>query len=98
MIAHEKGLTSDEFAFYGLLEPFNNLLFNMNDNKRCQFAKDLVRIIQDEIVVDWTEREDIQKEMRRNIKDQLIKIGLKDDVKEHFTREVIELARERFKE
>ncbi len=98
VIAHEKGLTSNEFAFYGLLEPFYNLLFNTNDNKRRQFAKDLVKIIQDEIVVDWTEREDIQKEMRRNIKDQLIKIGLKDDLKEHFTREVIELARERFKE
>ena len=96
-IAKEKELTADEFAFYGLLKPYENELFAGNDKEICKFAKEMVENIRSKTVIDWTDREDILKEMRRSIKDLLIKIGFSSDKRELFTREIVELARARFK-
>jgi len=98
VLAKEKGLTLDEFAFYGLLEPFRDELFGGNDEKRCLLTKEVVEIIKNKRVVDWCEKEDIQKEMRREIKDRLREIGFHDRKLDFFTREIMELARARFKD
>lgn len=97
-IAKEKGLTTDEFAFYGLFEPHKDELFGGCDEKRCLFTKKTVKIIKSKIVIDWINKEDVQKEMRRDIKNVLRKIGFPPDRLELFTREVLELARVRFKD
>ena len=97
-IAKEKGLTTDEFAFYGLFEPHKDELFGECDEKRCLFTKKTVKIIKNKIVIDWINKEDVQKEMRRDIKNVLRKIGFPPDRLELFTREVLELARVRFKD
>ena len=57
-----------EFSFYGLLHPFSQTMFSGSDEKQVAFTKDIIRVIKDKKVIDWTEREDIQKEMRREIK------------------------------
>ncbi|GAH51050.1 unnamed protein product, partial [marine sediment metagenome] len=75
LIAKEKDLLPDEFAFYGLLGNYKDELFGENDEKTCLVTKDIVSIIKNKMVIDWIEKEDIQKEMRRNIKDILRKIG-----------------------
>jgi len=98
VIAKEKGLTSGEFAFYGLLEPYKDKLFKDNDEKRCLVTKEIVDVIKDKMVIDWVEKEDVQKEMRRGIKNLLRKIGFPADKLEFFTREVLEVARARFKD
>jgi type I restriction enzyme, R subunit len=95
-VAREKGLTSDEFSFYGLLEPYRDKLFSESDEKRCQVTKEIVTLIVNKRVVDWIEKEDVQKEMRRDIKNLLRKIGFPSDKLELFTREVLELARTKF--
>jgi type I restriction enzyme R subunit len=97
-IAKEKGFTLDEFAFYGLLEPYSNRLFSGDDEKRCLLTRDVVEIIKRKRVIDWVEKEDIQKEMRRDIKNRLRDISFPDRKLELFTREVLELARARFKD
>jgi len=97
-IAKEKGLTPDEFAFYGLLEPYKNELFGDNDKESSQFTKKIVEVIESKMVIDWVNKEDVQKEMRRNIKDLLRKIRFPFDKLEFFTREVLELAKARFKD
>lgn len=97
-IAKEKGFTLDEFAFYGLLEPYSNKLFSGDDEKRCLLTEAIVEIIKNKRVIDWVEKEDIQKEMRRDIKNRLREISFPDRKLELFTREVLELARARFKD
>ena len=96
LVAKEKGLSPDEFAFYGLLGFYKDELFGEDDEKTCLVTKDIVSIIKNKMVIDWIEKEDIQKEMRRDIKDLLRKIGFPSDKLEFFTREILELARARF--
>jgi len=98
VLAKEKGLTLDEFAFYGLLESFRDELFGEKDEKRCLLTKEIVEIIKNKRVIDWCEKEDIQKEMRREIKDRLREIGFHDRKLDFFTREIMELARARLKD
>ena len=94
-IAQEKGLTLDEFAFYGLLEPYDDKLFEGSDEKRCLLSKEIVAAIKSKAVIDWVDKEDVQKEMRRNVKNCLRKVEFPPDELEPFTREVLELARAR---
>jgi len=96
-IAKKKRLTIDEFSFYGLFEPHKDELFGGYDEKRCLFAKEMVKVIKSKIVIDWIDKEDIQKEIRRDIKNMLRKTGFPPDRLELFAREVLELARARFR-
>jgi type I restriction enzyme R subunit len=97
-LAGEKGLNMDEYSFYGLFEPFHEELFRGNDEKRCRAAKDAVGIIKNKIVIDWIDREDIKKEMRRDIKDYLKKIEFPSEKMERFTAEILSLAEGKFKD
>lgn len=51
---------------------------------------------QESIVVDWIEKEDVQKEMRRKIKDGLREAGFPADEIERAAREFLELSRRCF--
>jgi type I restriction enzyme R subunit len=93
-VALAKGLTESEYALYGLLEPIAPAIGG--DENRCELAKRIDRSIQESIVVDWIEKEDVQKEMRRKIKDGLRDAGVPPDEIEKAAREFIELARARF--
>lgn len=97
-IAQEKGLNLDEFAFYGLLEPFAYKLFGGDDEERCQLAKEFVKIIKESIVIDWVEKEDIKREIRRKIKDRLRKLSFSEEKLESFVAEIMDLASNRFNE
>ena len=94
--AKDKSLDSDEYAFYGMFAPYGKGLFGEDDKKRCELAREIVRSIRGKQVVDWTEKEDVKKEMRREIKDLLRKIRFPAEEIERFVRELIELAEKRF--
>ncbi len=94
--AKEKNLDSDEYAFYGIFAPYGKGLFGEDDEKRCDLAREIVLRIRSKRVVDWTEKEDVKKEMRRELKDLLRKINFPDEEIEIFIRELIELAEKRF--
>lgn len=95
LVAKEKNLTPDEFAFYGLLDPYAQELFENSDEKRVALTNKLVETIKSKIVVDWIQKEDVQREMRRDIKNILREIKFSENKRELFTREVLELARVR---
>jgi len=94
--AKEKNLDSDEYAFYGMFAPYGEGLFGEDDKKRRDLAREIVHRIRSKRVVDWTEKEDVKKEMRRELKDLLRKVNFPDKELELFVRELIELAEKRY--
>ncbi len=87
-----------EFSFYGLLHPFMETMFSDSDEKQVAFTKEIIGVVKDRRVIDWTEREDIQKEMRREIKRLLRSKGCPEDKIEPLTREIVSLARIQLKD
>jgi len=87
-----------EFSFYGLLYPFRETMFSDSDEKQVAFTKEIIQVIKDKRVIDWVEREDIQKEMRREIKRLLKSNECPEDKVEPLTREIVSLARIQLKE
>lgn len=98
-IAMNKGLDpKEEFPFYGLLEAYSVELYGGDDEKRCAFAKKITATIKAHTVVDWIEKEDVQKEMRRGTKELLRAKNFPEDKLELLVREILEVARARFKD
>src|SRR3989338_5231533 len=96
LIAKDKGLSEDEFAFYGLLEPYGGGLFSGDDKKMRDLTKKMFEIVSEKArIVDWSDKSDIQKETRREIKELLGNVGFEAGKIEAFTREVVELAKTR---
>ena len=87
-----------EFSFYGLLHPFRKEMFSDSDEKQVVFTKRIIQVIKDRSVIDWTEREDIQKEMRREIKRLLRSKECPKDKIEPLAREILSLARIQFED
>lgn len=96
-VAAEKGLSLDELAFYGLFES-QEKLFAGGEEQRRLIAREIVKAIESLRVIDWSEKEDIQREMRRKVKDCLRAAGFPFEILELLAREVLELARARFKD
>ena len=82
-----------EFSFYGLLYPFRGTMFSDSDDAHVVFTKEIIQAVRDRRVIDWAEREDIQKEMRREIKRLLRSRGCPEEKIEPLTREIVSLAR-----
>jgi type I restriction enzyme R subunit len=59
-----------ELAFFGLFSEYRESLFH-NSGEQVGFTKEIIQIIKDKRVIDWTEKEDIRREMRRMIRRQL---------------------------
>jgi type I restriction enzyme R subunit len=87
-----------EFSFYGLLHPFREAMFSDSNEKQVTFAKEIIQIIKDKRVIDWIDRDDIQKEMRREIKRRLRFNGCPKNEIEPLTREIVSLARIQYKD
>jgi type I restriction enzyme R subunit len=97
--ARSLGLTdAKEFAFYGLLHPLRKTMFSDSDDNQVAFTKEIVQVIKDRRVIDWAEREDVQKEMRREIKRLLKSKGCPEDNVDPLAREIVSLARIQFKD
>ncbi len=87
-----------EFSFYGLLLPFRKSMFSDSEEEHVAFTKNIIQSIKEKRVIDWTEKEDIQREMRKEVKRLLRSKGFQEDHLEPLTREILNLARIHFKD
>jgi type I restriction enzyme R subunit len=106
--ASELGFTDDRaYAFYRVLDepapsarmveeeqtPYGNRL-NVNDGRRA-LAEDVLQTLESLAVIDWTQKDDVQRVMRRKIKEILREAGYTFDELEPLTLKLMELARAR---
>lgn len=97
---------SDEWAGKSRhARPFFNLLDSKLDSlpngdgqarsERKRLSEDLVELLEREAVIDWVDKEDVQRAMRRSIKRRLREADISPDRIEEVTASVMDLARAR---
>jgi type I restriction enzyme R subunit len=106
--ATDMGFTDDRaYAFYRLLDeptpkagmveeeqaPYGDRP-NLNDGRRA-LAEDILQTLESLAVIDWTQKDDVQRVMRRKIKEKLREAGYTFDELEPLTMKLMELARAR---
>lgn len=86
----EQGFTREQYPFYQMLE---NEMPPYDDAEDLKTLTHLVTdIIQQEAVVEWTNKEDVKREMRKKIKKQLRVSPCPKEKLESLTQQLIELA------
>jgi len=83
-----------EFAFFGLISGRSKEIPAKTQEDRAALAKDIIQIVEDRAVTEWAEREDVQKEMRREIKRLLRTKGCDEEALPSLVREMMELAQQ----
>ena len=94
--AESMGLDEGSYAVYGLLR--QHLLASGDDavdGKLTDLAESLFETLQREAVIDWTSKEDTQREMRRKIKRELRLADCPSGKIEELTTAIMDLARVR---
>jgi len=104
--AESLGLSEDALPFYNLLtddgdsaqggqiaEPRAKYRTSKDDPR--VLAKEILEALRGLAVIDWTQKDDVQREMRREIKRRLRAAGFVDDRIEPMTGRLMELARAR---
>ena len=86
-----------EFAFFGLLNPFRKILFSDSEENQVAFTQEVVKIIKSNLVIDWAEKEDVQREIRKEIKRLLRNEGCPKEKRESLTLEILNLARNQYR-
>lgn len=71
----EKGLTTEELAFYDALAEDPEVLVKMKDDILVQIAHDLTELIRKNRTVDWDKKESARAYMRTQVKHLLRKYG-----------------------
>lgn len=89
-IAENLGMDEDQFAVYKILNPGND---NLDDNKKS-LAVEILGELQELAVIDWRNKDDIQREMRRRIKRLMRAAGHKDDI-DAIANDIVSLAKAR---
>lgn len=76
--ASEMDMTEEEVAFYDIVKQGHEAI--LQDEKTKEVARDLVRIIREKTknAVDWTNKEDVQANIRATVKRLLKRSGIKD--------------------
>ena len=86
------GLSEDELAFYDALETNNSAVQVLGDETLRDIARDLVETVRKNVKIDWTLRENVRANLRRQVKRTLRKHGYPPDKQEKATRTVLEQA------
>ena len=73
-------------------------MFSDSDKKQVAATKEVLQIVKDKRVIDWTERQDVQKEMRRDLKRYLRSKGCPVEKVGPLSREIVSLARIQLKD
>lgn len=90
--AEHMGLSENEHAFYGLLATAGA---GQSPESRANIAKQLVQTLSDGLVLDWVQKEDVQREMRRRLKRELRMADWPDETIEALVTRTMDLARTR---
>lgn len=97
--AEDLGVSQDVYAFYGLLESETEGMKVAEESTpygKKDLAESVVEILKEEAVIDWINKEDIQREMRRKVKRQLRISGVAPEMLEELTTSILDLAKVRF--
>ena len=86
------GLSEDELAFYDALETNDSAVQVLGDETLRQIAQELVRIVKNNVKIDWTIRENVRANLRRHVKRVLRKFNYPPDKQEKATSTVIKQA------
>lgn len=86
----QKGLTTEELAFYDALADNESARQLMNDETLQQIAKELTQAIRANLTVDWSVRDSVQAKMRTVIKRLLKKYKYPPDETPHAVDVVLE--------
>jgi len=83
-----------EFAFFGLISGHSKEIPLKSQEEKASLAKKVIEIVEERAVAEWAEREDVQKEMRREIKRLLRSKDCDEDDLPALVREFMELAQQ----
>ncbi|WP_306475338.1 type I restriction enzyme endonuclease domain-containing protein [Bacillus cereus] len=86
----EEGFTNKQYLFYQILEKEISSFDDIEDLKALTHL--VTDIIQQEAVVEWTNKEDVKREMRKKIKKQLRVSPCPKEKMENLTQQLIDLA------
>jgi len=87
------GLDYREYAFYTALEVNNSAVAILGDSILKHIAQELLKTVRNSTTIDWTIKESVQAELRRNIKRILRKFGYPPDLQEKAVETVITQAK-----
>ena len=98
--AQDIGLDSRGFAIYGLLEEQRPMPVREDAAPYNAANRDLASLIDDEVapfteLVDWWQKDDLQRQMRSKIKRQLRASGVEADAVESLAADIVDLAKVR---
>lgn len=88
----ELGLTDDELAFYDALETNASAVRVLGDATLCEIARELVETVQNNVTLDWVDREQVRARLRVLVRRILRRNGYPPDRQEKATRTVLEQA------
>ena len=88
----EKNLSEDELAFYDALEVNDSAVKVLGDENLRIIARELLKIIRNNVAIDWTVRENVKAKLRVMVKRILRKYGYPPDKQEKATQTVLEQA------
>ena len=86
------GLSDDELAFYDALETNDSAVRVLGDETLRDIARELVRMVRNNVTIDWTLREDARANLRRLVRRLLRRHGYPPDKQEKATQTVLEQA------
>ncbi len=88
----ELGLNDDELAFYDALETNESAVKVLGDQTLRLIAQELVKTVRSSVTIDWSIREHVRANIRRQIKRILRKHGYPPDKRENAARTVLQQA------
>lgn len=87
------GLDYREYAFYTALEVNNSAVSILGDEILKHIAQELLKTVRSGTTIDWTIKESVQANLRRNIRRILRKFGYPPDLQEKAVETVITQAK-----
>jgi type I restriction enzyme, R subunit len=93
-VAQAMGMNEDQFAFYKLITDSNVNGTEQLDESKKELSSMVLETLKKLAVIDWQSKEDVQREMRRQIK-RLLRIAGYGENLEDTVSEIMDLARVR---
>jgi len=98
--AEDIGLQARGFAIYGLLEEQRPTMVREDAPRYNEANRDLASLLDEAVepftnLVDWWQKDDVQREMRQRIKRQLRASGIESDKVERLASDIVDLAKVR---
>lgn len=94
-VAEDLGFTETEYAFYKMLKASNGKKEKTDDNSYEALTHSIVKALENIAVIDWAHKDDVQREMRRQIKSILRSEGYQFEEIEVLIAKIMDLARVR---